>query len=157
MTKEEYGEKFHDHLLEQYRLYVETTDRVSTRRSQTNRFYVSLLSGLLALLSIVATKDGFAGIPTIVLSGIAVLGMLLCVLWFFTIRDYRRLNGAKFEVVNEMEQHLPYQPYDREWKILRKGKDGARYFGLSRIERYVSVLVAILFLLLFLYSLFGRR
>jgi hypothetical protein len=153
MTKEEYGEKFHDHLLEQYKLYVEMTDQVSTRRAHTNRFYVSLLSGLLALLSIVMSKGGFARIPGMVILGIGILGILMCILWFFTIRDYRRLNSAKFEVVNQMERHLPFQPYDREWEILGKGKGGRRYFGLSRIEQYVSLLAAIPFLLLLIYSL----
>jgi len=157
MTKEEYGEKFHDHLLEQYKLYVEMTDRGTTRRAHTNRLYVSLVSGLLALLSVVVSKDDFAGIPTIVFLGVAGLGILLCILWFFTIRDYRQLNSAKFEVINEMEKHLPDQPYDREWEILQRGRDGTRYFGLSKIEQYVSVLVALLFLLLFLFSWFGRR
>ena len=157
MNREEYGQQFNDHLLEQYKLYVEMTDRGTTRRAHTNRFYVSLLSGLLALLSIVVTKDGVAGIPTIVLSGIAVLGMLLCILWFFTIRDYRRLNGAKFQVINEMEQHLPSRPYDREWEIVKKEKKGRKYVGLSKIEQYVSLLVAIPFLLLFLYSLTGHN
>ena len=153
MTREEYGEKFDDHLLEQYKLYVEMTDQVSTRRAHTNRFYVSLLSGLLALLSIVMSKGGFAQIPDMVILGIGILGILMCTLWFFTIRDYRRLNSAKFEVVNKMEQRLPFQPYDREWEILSKGKGGRRYFGLSRIEQYVSLLAAIPFLLLLVYAL----
>jgi hypothetical protein len=157
MTKEEYGEKFDDHLLEQYKTYVEMTDRGTTRRAHTNRLYVSLASGLLALLSVVVSKDDFAGIPTIVFLGVAGLGILLCILWFFTIRDYRRLNSAKFDVISEMEKHLPDQPYDREWEILKEKKDGTGYFGLSKIEQCVSVLVAILFLVLFLYSWFGRR
>jgi hypothetical protein len=157
MTKEETGNRFCDPLLEQYKTYVEMTDRVSTRRSHTNRFYVSLLSGLLALLSIVASKDGFAQIPHMVILGVGILGILLCILWFFTIRDYRRLNSAKFEVVNQMEQQLPFQPYDREWEILSKGKGGRRYLGLSRIEQYVSLLVATLFVVLLVYSLVGCK
>ena len=157
MTREEYGEKFDDHLLEQYKIYVEMTDRGTTRRAHTNRFYVSLLSGLLALLSVVLSKDDLAGIPTTVFLGVAGLGILLCILWFYTICDYRRLNSAKFEVINEMEKHLPQRPFDREWEILRKRKDGTKYFGLSRIEQYVSVLVAFLFFLLFFYSWLGRR
>ena len=39
---EKYGDKFQDHLIEQYKLYVEMADRVSARRAQTNRFYISL-------------------------------------------------------------------------------------------------------------------
>jgi len=50
MNREEYGEQFKEHLIEQYKLYVEMTDRISDRRERTNRFYISLLSVLLALL-----------------------------------------------------------------------------------------------------------
>jgi hypothetical protein len=49
-SEREYEEAFKQHLLEQYNLYVEMADRITTRRAQTNRFYISLLSGLLALL-----------------------------------------------------------------------------------------------------------
>ena len=66
MKKEEYGEKFHEHLLEQYKLYVEMADRVGTRRAQTNRFYISLLSGLLAVLSIVVGRNIFSDFQAIV-------------------------------------------------------------------------------------------
>lgn len=55
MTKEEYGDNFQAHLLDQYKLYVEMADRISARRVQINNFYTSFLSGLLAFLSIVTS------------------------------------------------------------------------------------------------------
>lgn len=36
--RKSYGEKFHEHLLEQYKIYVEMMDRVSARRLQNNTF-----------------------------------------------------------------------------------------------------------------------
>ena len=153
MNKEEYGQKFNDHLLEQYKLYVEMTDRVSTRRAHTNRFYVSLVSGLLALLSIVAGRGDFGDIPDIVFVAVAGLGTLLCVVWYVNISGYRQLNRGKFQVIYEMERHLPFQPYDREWEIIKKKKDGKTYFGVSKIEQYVPLLVALPFLVLLVYLL----
>jgi hypothetical protein len=47
-----YGDKFQDHLMEQYKICVEMADRVSVRRNQANSFYISLLSALIALLSL---------------------------------------------------------------------------------------------------------
>ena len=38
--------------LEIYKLHAEMADRVTQRRLQTNRFYISLLTGLIALLSL---------------------------------------------------------------------------------------------------------
>lgn len=152
MNAGEYGQKFGDHLLEQYKLYVEMTDRVSTRRSQTNRFYVSLLSGLLALLSLVASNGGLGQIPIVLFVAVAALGMLLCLLWHVNIRVYRQLNWGKFQVINEMEQHLPFQSYDREWKILQEGKRGSRFRGISKVEQFVPFIVALPFVLLLVYS-----
>ena len=45
MSPEEYGDKYSDHLPEQYKLYVEMTDRVSQRRERSNQFFITLLSG----------------------------------------------------------------------------------------------------------------
>ena len=72
MTKQEYGEKYDEHLLEQYKLYVEMTDQVSTRRAHTNRFYVSLLSGLLALFSWAVCECGLVDAPNVVFLAVAI-------------------------------------------------------------------------------------
>lgn len=154
MKKEDYGSKFHELLLEQYKLYVEMADRISTRRAQTNRFYISLLSGLLALLSIVVTREGFSGILSVIFMAIAILGIALCFLWYVNIRSYRQLNSGKFKVVHEMEQHLPIPAYEREWEILGKGKESKKYLQLTRVEQFVPFILSIPYLLLLVYSLY---
>lgn len=153
MKKEEYGEKFHEHLLEQYKLYVEMADRISNRRGQTNRFYISLLSGLLALLSIVVGRHIFSDFQTVVFIIVAILGLALCILWNINIRSHRQLNSGKFKVIHEMEQHLPFPCYDKEWEILGEGKGGKKYLQLTRVEQYVPFILAIPYLLLLIYSL----
>ena len=54
MKPEEYGEDYRAHLLEQYKLYVEMADRVSQRRDQSNRFYVTIVSALAAIVVVIA-------------------------------------------------------------------------------------------------------
>ena len=153
MQQEEYGSNYRPHLLEQYKLYVEMADRISNRRAQTNRFYISLLSGLLALLSIVVGRDIFSDFQTIVFSVISVLGLTLCALWNVNIRSYRQLNSGKFKVIHEMEQQLPFPCYNREWEILRGGEKSKKYLQFTRVEQYVSSILVIPYILLFLYSL----
>lgn len=151
--KEEYGENFREHLLEQYKLYVEMADRISNRRAQTNRFYISLLSGLIALFSIVIGRNIFSDFQMIVFIVGSVLGLALCALWNINIRSYRQLNSGKFKVIHEMEQHLPFPCYDREWKILGEGKENKKYLQLTRVEQYVPFILAIPYILLLVYSL----
>ena len=154
MNQEDYGEQFPEHLLEQYKLYVEMADRVSSRRAQANRFYISLLSVLLVLLSIGVSREVFGDILRVILVAVAVLGLVLCFLWYVNIRSYRQLNSGKFQVIHEMEQHLPIAAYDREWEVLGRGKESRKYLQLTRVEQWVPLALSIPYLLLLIYSLF---
>ncbi len=149
VDKDKYGQKFNEHLLEQYKLYVEMTDRISDRRMQTNKFYISLLSGLLALLSILVSVGNFN--PSLTFVIVSLLGIALCVLWHINIQSYRQLNSGKFKVIHEMEQFLPFPCYDKEWEILGKGK--SKYLQLTRVEKYIPLILSIPYIFLFLYTL----
>lgn len=48
-TPEEYGAKYQDHLLEQYKLFVTTSQQVSERRQQANNYLLTLNSSLVTL------------------------------------------------------------------------------------------------------------
>jgi hypothetical protein len=151
--KERYGSEFQAHLLEQYKLYVEMADRVSSRRVQTASFYTSILSTLLALLSIISNKEIFQEPQSFVLLTIAILGLCLCLAWAANINSYKQLNSLKFKVIHDMEAYLPYPCYDMEWKILKDDKNRRRYFRLTAIEQYIPVVLAVPYLCLLVYSL----
>lgn len=151
--RENYGSDFNAHLLEQYKLYVEMADRVSSRRVQTASFYTSILSALLALLSITSNEELFQGPQSFVLLTIAILGLCLCLAWAANINSYKQLNSLKFKVIHDMETHLPFPCYEMEWKILKEGKNRRRYFRLTAIEQYIPVILAVPYLCLLIYSL----
>ena len=152
IDKNKYGEKFNEHLLEQYKLYVEMADRISERRMQTNKFYISLLSGLLALLSILVSVGKFIN-QALIFVIVSLLGIALCILWHINIRSYRQLNSGKFKVIHEIEQYLPFPCYDKEWELLGEGKETSKYLQLTRVEKYIPLILAIPYIFLFLYSL----
>ena len=160
MDSEQYGEKFKDHLLEQYKIYVEMADRISNRRAQTNNFYVSVISALLGIITITSSIFGNQILTSTkslssAFIAISLLGLFLCTIWFINILSYRQLNSGKFQVIHEMEKCLPYKCYDREWVVLGKGKDIRKYLPLTHIEQYVPVLLAIPFFLMLLLRLRG--
>jgi hypothetical protein len=160
LGSEQYGEKFKDHLLEQYKLYVEMADRVSNRRAQTNQFYVSVISALLGIVTIASSIVGNQILTSTKLSNtaflaVSLLGLFLCTIWFINIFSYRQLNSGKFQVIHEIEQWLPYACYDREWIVLGKGRDVRKYLPLTHVEQYVPVLLAIPFFLVLVLRLRG--
>jgi hypothetical protein len=142
-------------LIEQYKMYVEMADRVSARRADTNKFYISLLTALLAILLLVVEKNIFSSLQSLVFLAIALLGAALCFVWVINIRSYSQLNTGKFAVIHDMEKQLPYACYDREWDILGRGEDRKKYFQLTRIEQYVPFLLAVPYLILFIYAIYS--
>lgn len=141
-------------LLEQYKLYVEMADRNSERRGQTNKFYITILTGLLALTSWAASNTVLCDVVNILLLLIAVLGLVLCGIWFLNINSYKQMNKAKFIVIHEMEKHLPFSCYDIEWEILEHGEDRKIYFPYTEIERYIPLVLAIPYSALLVIALF---
>ena len=155
MEPEKYGDNYQAHLMDQYKLYVEMADRISQRRDQSNRFYAGLVSAIIALL-VVMGRLGVSGDSwSLALLTAGLLGASLSVIWFINLGSYRVLNSAKFRVINEMEALLPYAGYMAEWAYLRPTEGPARYFQLSRIERYVPLLILALFVGIVAYSIYS--
>lgn len=156
MEKQNYGENFQEHLLEQYLLYVEMTDNNIARRGQMNSFYISVVFGLLAAISIFGSKETFSDFQeprfkSITLLAVGILGLALCGVWYNNILSYRQLSSAKFKVIAEMEKYMPFPVYEREWEILKKERTKA-YLEQSFIERYIPLILAIPYISLIIYS-----
>lgn len=118
-----------EHLLEQYKLYVEMADKISERRQSANSYFLSVNSALLAFVGYLTTKE-----TTEYLWLLGVAGMILSYLWYRLVRSYRDLNTAKFLVVHAIEQQLPLSPYDAEWEAMGCGKNPKLYKPVSHIE-----------------------
>lgn len=152
--RDSYGDKFQEHLIDQYKLYLEMADKISLRRSEANKFYISLLSALLALFSLVIEKKIFPWPQSILLLFTSVLGLIICFVWYINIQSYKQLNSLKFQVVHEMEQYLPFPSFSREWEILKDNKNKQKnYIRLTFVEQFVPVIFAIPYVCLIVYSL----
>ena len=152
-----YGDKYQDHLLEQYKLYIEMMDRTTTRRNQINSFYTSLLSGLLAIIAIATNKDisQFQNIKfqAIAFLAVSILGIVLCIIWYINIQSYKQLNSSKFKVISELEKQLPLACYNKEWEFLKNDNRYKRYLTQTSVERIVPFILAIPYAGLLVYAL----
>ena len=107
-----------------YKLAVEMADRVSARRAGANSFFLTLLTALAAvvgLLSSARRPPRHGSVPSYDAFGLcatAAAGVVLALVWWAVLRYYRRLNGAKFDVINGLEERLPARPYTDEWALL---------------------------------------
>lgn len=136
-------------LIDQYTAYVNTSLNVSNRRMRNNRFYVLLLSGTLAVISVLADTQIIADLG-LLLAGL--LGFALCVLWYLSIVSYKQLNNGKYEVISMMENDLPAAPFHEEWKALEEGQNWRTYITHTRVERKIPWVLAIPYVLISIYA-----
>lgn len=123
------NEKWHSHLLDQYKLYVEMADRVSQRRTAANSYFLTVNSAILAFVGYLNSKDSLEYLWIL-----AFAGMTLCILWRQGIASYRDINTAKWKVVHELEKQLPVSPYDAEWEYVQRGHNSKLYRPISYVE-----------------------
>ncbi len=141
------SDKYKDHIMEQYKIYVEMADRISARRNLANTFFLTLHTVSLGALGITYDKIHYIERKgLIVLPLIAVLA--LCYAWFRIVKSYRQINTAKYKVVGLMEERLPSSPYWlAEWKALGEGKNSELYTPLTQVEKWVPIIFAVIYIL----------
>lgn len=134
------GRELPEGYLEQYKLFVEMTDRVSARRAVASSFFLTAQSALVVLLGVISKEHWL----------LAGSGLIVAITWWMQLRSYRQLNEARFRVIHEMEKRLPAAPYTDEWAILKPPdvpqRWCERYTELGVLERIVPVVFGALFL-----------
>ena len=133
--------------LELYQLAVEMADRISARRALANTFFLSVNTGLAALLG-----------STDLRWYVAVAGIVFALAWWWLLQSYRRLNQAKFQVINAIEIRLPLQLFSEEWRHLESTKGPLRlwppksfwawldgYHELGTVERIVPLAFVVIY------------
>ena len=141
--KESYGDSFVSDLLEQYKLYVQSAENVSSRRVTSNRYLLTINAALVALYGLQSANFG-QGYWTLL---IPVIGIPVSLLWYLIIKSHADLNRIKFDVIHEFEQHLPAAMYKYEWRLAEEGQ-GTPYRAVTKIERWIPILFASLHVVL---------
>jgi len=148
ISKEQYGDKYQEHLLEQYKLFVEMTDKVSERRQNANNYFLTINAFLVSLFGVLAN---FTSSGTFMNKSwsflVPVAGLLICITWVTIIKSFRQLNAGRFKIIHEMETVLPAALFDAEWIVLGKGK-GKEYTQTTQVETLVPQIFAGLYIVL---------
>src|SRR5664279_5984342 len=122
--KATYGESFQAHLLEQYKLYVESAQKVTDRRISTGNYLLTVNSFLLTVFG-VASSQHLGGVW---LAIVPLAGLLVSFTWYSLVVFYRNLGACKYKVIHQMESFLPVAPFRCEWRSTNVEK-ARRYTG----------------------------
>ena len=142
-----YGDKYVEHLLEQYKTYVKSAEKISEQRQKANEYFLAVNTGLVAVLGFIATKTD-ANLVAVLLVPASIAAIVMCYLWYRIVLSYDGLNTGKYKVIHMIEKRLPLALYDTEWEVLG-GERKDLYWPFSHIERRVPwIFVGIYALLL---------
>jgi hypothetical protein len=140
-------------VMEAYKLAVEMADRISARRAVANAFFLTVNTALVSVLGLRPAGEQSAWLSVAVCGA----GVVVAACWWFLLQNYRRLNEAKFVVINRIEdENLPVKVFKDEWAALggedapagRAGKVKAGLKQLGGVERIVPVVFGLLYLVL---------
>ena len=136
-------------LLEQYKTYVESADKISDRRINVNTFFITLNSALITVMTIFFSN-------TYLLLLLAFLGIIFSILWFLNIKNYKQINSCKFDIIQQIEKYLPINLYKAEWDILTKNKSDKKYIPVSKLEMFLPFVFILIYTVIIIYFLFSK-
>ena len=146
-SEKEYGDNYKSHLFEQYKLYIQSAEKISDRRQNANNYFITINTALISFLGLsfqIKLLENLGWIKSL----LAILGIIICIIFWFLLRSYRQLNSGKFKVIHEIEKNLPLALYDYEWKILGEGKNKKLYYPFSHIELLIPWVFGFIYLIL---------
>ena len=133
-------------LFEEYKLYVQTAENNSNRRQTANNFFLSFNSILIFGISYMVSR---AQEPLLIIL-LSFVGIIASLLWITTIKSYKQLNTGKFKIIHNLEKHLPYAVFKKEWDYLENGQNKSKYIKLTVVEKGVPYAFMVLYVILFL-------
>ena len=149
---ERYGDKYAEHLFEQYKIYIESAEKISDRRQKTNEFFLGLNTALVALLGFIATKINSGQFFYAILVA-SISGVVICYFWYRIILSYKGLNSGKFKIIHLIEKKLPLVLYETEWEILERGENKKIYWPFTHIENKIPWVFVVIYGILFIGSI----
>lgn len=136
--------EYQETLLAQWQTCVEMANAVSERRDTMNNLFVTLNLAILAAISFIWNLE------TILLLA---AGVIVCIVWALFIRNFRELNRAKFEIINEIEKKLPVSAFQDEWASVKKSK---RYIEGTKLEKSLPIAFCVLYVITFIFIIFAE-
>ena len=152
LSQQAYGDNYRKDVLDLYKMYVASADKISERRQTANSFFLTLNTTIVGLVGYLNfSRDPKTADPKL-FALVAIAGMLICYMWYSMIRSYKNMNAGKFRVINTIEHMLPIRPYEAEWIALEQGKNPIRYLEFSQVEKNIPRVFFLLHLVVLLMS-----
>lgn len=133
-------------LFEQYKLFLQTSEDLVSRRQNVNSFYISINSALIAVFGALLALDISPFYQCLLNIVLAVVGIILSISWVKILISYGDLNSSKMKIISHIEKQLPASLYDAEWAALSDKLNKRKYVSFTNSEKRVPRLFIIVYL-----------
>lgn len=103
---------------EQYKMMVNSTEKVTESRMKVNNLFFTITSSILSVGFVLGKTFGFSIAATIGMFVLTLLSFIISLFWERLIDSYGKLNTGKFKVIDKIEKQLRTNMFEDEWKIL---------------------------------------
>lgn len=140
-------EKDYPNLIEQYKLFLKTSEDLVARRQNINNFYITVNAALVTAAStIIAVCDGVLE-KTIIILLLSISGVVLDVAWIGILESYGRLNACKLKVISTIESKLPARLYDSEWEVMSDKLSNKKYTTFTNSEKRTPFIFMVFYII----------
>lgn len=142
-----------EELLEQYKVFLQTSEDLVVRRQNVNNFYITINAALFTIFSVcISISDSYFSKLLIALLLLAI-GIILDVSWLKTLEAYGILNSSKMKVISIIEKQLPASLYDSEWIVMSDKLNSKKYVSFTDNEKKIPKLFIVLYIILTIFLL----
>jgi hypothetical protein len=107
-------------LLEQYKIMVGSTEKVTDQRMRVNNLFFTVTSSILSISLVVGKAFEFSVVGAIGMLLLSSMAFLVTFLWERLVRSYGKLNTGKFTVIDQIEKQLRTNMFEHEWQVLKQ-------------------------------------
>ena len=142
-----------DALLEQYKIFLETSENLVSRRQSVNSFYLSANTALITIMATLITIFGNLTEKVLICILVSIVGVILSASWLGILESYGVLNSSKMKVIRIIERELPALLYDTEWVVMSDRLNSRKYVSFTDSEKKTPKIFVILYIILIIIAL----
>ena len=139
------GDLNQDALLEQYKLFLQTSEDLVNRRQNVNSFYISISSAIVAIMGFLFAMDLGRISELIIGFAFCIVGIILSISWSKSLACYGNLNSSKMKIISSIEKQLPLSLFDAEWAALSDKLNKKKYVSFTESEQTIPRLFGLLY------------
>jgi hypothetical protein len=128
-----------------YKLMVQTSESLISRRQGTNTFFITLNGALLTAIGLFVRNGYDPRSHGLVIAILCVTGIVISWAWRTLLISFGQLNKGKFAVILRLEKVLGTATFDAEWEALDRGEDKRTYRSFTKSESRIPIAFSIIY------------